>query len=153
MLADEDKEQNADRWYSPTLVQPGICPNRGPMDAGIFDENWGNSSLQQSCAPPNLLQPLRLGLHLLKSLRLRSSMALRNSHAPPLPMAFPAPRLPLNLMERCVALPTIPSIHRNGALSAMAPYGSCMRLALVIVAPVLCVPSVKRAVTRSSLGE
>src|SRR5690348_18406564 len=31
VLADEDEEQEMDRWYSHTLVQPGVCPNPGAV--------------------------------------------------------------------------------------------------------------------------
>jgi hypothetical protein len=31
VLADEDEEQEMDRWYSHTRLSPGVCSNFGPM--------------------------------------------------------------------------------------------------------------------------
>jgi hypothetical protein len=71
-------------------------------------------------------------------------MVLRNSHVPPLPTAFPAPRLLRKPMARSVALPITPSIRRLVAPSAMGPYASCMLRALVIVVPGLLPCTVSR---------
>jgi len=126
-----------------------------PNGFGISDENWGNSFLQLSYERPNLLPRVSLKLPRLTSLnqrkppRLRSSMVLRNSHAPPLPMAFPVPRLRCSQMELCVALPITLCISRNGVPSAMVPYGSCMLHASVIVVPASCVRNVRRVAPRS----
>lgn len=81
---------------------------------------------------------------------LRQPMDLPNGPVPPLLMAFLVLRSHSNQMRRCVVLPIIPSILKSGAPNAMAPCGCCMPRALAIAAPVLCVPSVKRAVRRSS---
>ena len=108
---------------------------------GIFDENWGNSSLHLSCARPNLLpcrrpnllQPMSLNLR--QQRLLRSRTVHRNGLAHRLPMASLVPPLPRNPTGRFVALPTTRSIRRLGAPSAMVPYGSCMPHALVIAVP------------------
>jgi len=151
VLADEDVEQNADRWYSHTP-----CGQEFSQILAQWAWNWGNSFLQQSCARPNLLQPLRRNLLRKKSLhrqirlRRRSSMALPNGLALRLQEAFPVLRFPRSLMAHCAALPTTRCILKNDAQSVMAPCGSCMRHASAIAVPVLCGHSVKRAAPRSN---
>ena len=54
-------------------------------------------------------------------------------------------------MEPCAVRPIILSIHKNEGRSAMAHTVSCMRLALGIVASVLCVPDVKKAFSPPNL--
>lgn len=126
---------------------------------GISGWNRGNSSLPQSCASPDLLQPLRLKLSRKKSRdprkspRLRSSMALPNGLILPLPTAFPVQLLLHNRMEHCVAPPTIHCIRRPDVPSVVAPCGSCMPRASAIAAPVLCGHSVKRAAPHSNPDE
>src|SRR5260370_392679 len=117
-------------------------PRSSPSGFGTCDWNWGNSSLQQHYAQRNLLQPLRLSLPRPMSLHQRKIPALRlpmvhpNGRVPPLPTAFPAPRLLRSQLEPCVARPTTRSTPRSGVLNAMGLCGSCMPHALVIVAPV-----------------
>ena len=77
-------------------------------------------------------------------------MVLPNGHGLRLPAAFPALPLPFNLMGHCVALPTARCIPKNGVPNAMARCESCMPRAAAIVAPVLCVRSVKKAPPRLS---
>jgi len=126
---------------------------------GISDRNWDNSSLQLSCARPSLPQFFRLNqfrkksLHPLKNPPFRSSMALPDGLALRLREAFPVPLLFRNPMGRCVVLPTIRCIPRNGVPSMMAPCGSCMPHASAIAAPVLCGHSVKRAAPRLNPDE
>jgi len=118
--------------------------------------SWGKRSRRLNCARPNLLPHVRRNLsqpmnpYLRKHPSLRSLTALRNSRAPLLRMAFPAPLLLRNLMGRSAALPTTRSISRSGVLSGMAPCGCCTRRASVIAVPVPCGHSVKKAAPRSN---
>lgn len=120
VLADEDDEQEFDRWYFHTLCSRS-SPRSSHNGFGIFDWNWDNNSRQQSCAPPNLRQPLRLkpsrkkNLGQRRSPRLQPSMALPNGLVPPLPTVFPAQLLFHNRTEHCVAPLTIPCIRKSGA--------------------------------------
>ena len=155
VLADEDDEQEFDRWYLHTPVARS-SPRSSHNGFGIFDWNWGNSSLKLSCVRPNLLQrarqklPQPTSLNLRKHLRLRSCMAHRNGHVYRLRMVSPALRLRRNPMGRCVALPTTRCIFKSGVPSGMTPCGCCMPHASAIAVPVPCVRSRKRAVPRSS---
>jgi hypothetical protein len=134
-------------------------PRSSLSGRGISGWSWANSSFRSNCTPPNL--PPRATPKLPRPTRqhqrshhcLRSCTAHRNGPAHPLRMAFPAPRLLHNLMGPCVVLPIIRSLRRPDAPNAMGPCGSCLPHASAIVAPAPCAPSVKRAGTRSSLGE
>jgi len=133
-------------------------PKSSHSGFGTCAWNWGNGSLKPRSAPPNLLQHLRVSLLqrssqcLLRSPPRRASMVLRNSHVPPLPTAFPAPRLLRKPMARSVALPITPSIRRLVAPSAMGPYASCMLRALVIVVPGLLPCTVSRDGSRLQIS-
>ena len=73
-------------------------------------------------------------------------MDLPNGHSLRLPEAFQGPLLPYSQMEHCAAPQTAHCIHKSADPSEMAPFGSCMPLALVIVVPVCCAHVVKKAV-------
>jgi hypothetical protein len=56
VLADEDAEQDADRWVSRTAWGQECCRDPGPVDAGTSGCNSANTWLPQSCVPPNSLR-------------------------------------------------------------------------------------------------
>ncbi len=87
-------------WPTKTMSRTRIAGTRLPhlarslprfwrSGSGICDWNWGNSSPPPSCVRPNSLPHVKLHLSRLASQNprkfphLRSSMVLRNSHAPP----------------------------------------------------------------------
>ena len=157
VLADEDEEQNADRWYSHTPC--------GQEFAQILAQWIWNLRLElgqtlSPCdrAPPNLLklEPSSLrrcaSLPPSRSQRLQWRMDLRNSHGLPLRVGFQARLLPSNLMGPCAVLLTVPCILKNGDQSVMAPCAFCMPRASAIAALVSYVVSVKKVAPRSSLG-
>ena len=101
-------------------VRKGGLPRSSLSGFGTCAWSWGKRSRRLNCARPNLLPHVRRNLsqpmnpYLRKHPRLRSLTALRNSRAPLLRMAFPAPLLLRNLMGRSAALPTTRSISRSG---------------------------------------
>lgn len=126
--------------------------------SGTSAWNWDKSSPRQSYARPNLPQhrssslhvPLSLlppsSLHTCRSKHLRFNMVLPNGHVLPLPEAFLVLLFFCNRMGRSVAPPTVRCTHKSADLSEMAPFGSCMLLALVIAVPVSCAHVVRKAV-------
>jgi hypothetical protein len=73
VLADEDDEQDSDRWYSHTRLSPGVCSNFGPVDlepasgfgtgtlsiATAHDRIYGRSCSRtgkavRACGPPGV---------------------------------------------------------------------------------------------------
>jgi hypothetical protein len=94
-LADEDIEQDSDRWYSHTPCGQEFCQILALISCGTCDWSWGRRSPRQSYAPPNLPQHLRFlllrksSLHLLRSKHLWSPMALPNGPVLLLTFGFP----------------------------------------------------------------
>jgi len=116
VLADEDKEQEMDRWYSHTPCGQEFAQILAQWVWNASSGNWDNSSLHLRCARPNVLPRMRLNLLQPMSLNLQqhrlpqSRMVHRNGLAHRLRMGFLAPHLRRNPMEASVALPTIRSI-------------------------------------------
>jgi len=54
VLADEDDEQDADRWYSHTPCSQEFCQILAQWVWNEAGWNWGSSSLLPICAPQNL---------------------------------------------------------------------------------------------------
>ncbi len=134
VLADEDVEQDPDRWCS--------CTPCGQEFWQIISQWLWN--LRQH--PQPRLHP-KLGL--LDS----CCMALRNGRANRLPAAFQDRHLRLNLMGLSSVLPIILCIHKNAGRSAMALTVCCMQLASGIVGPAPCGLRVKKALTpRNHVG-
>ena len=48
VLADEDDEQESDRWYSHTPCGKAVCSNLGEVGCGTSAWNWGRRSLPSS---------------------------------------------------------------------------------------------------------
>jgi hypothetical protein len=158
VLADEDEEQDSDRWYSHTPC--------GQEFAQILAQWVWNLRLELG----QYLSSAKLCITEFAP-ALEAEAASKEEPAPaeePAPSAiygppqwarasfthgFPGSAFTLaRQMERCVVLPTIPCILKNGAPSGMVPCGSCMPRASVTVARARNVRSVRRARPRSSLG-
>ena len=99
-----------------------------------------------------LRQRLSSSQHPSRRLHRRFSMDLRNGHVLLLREAFQVQLFPHNRMERCVAPPIIPSIHKNADQNAMARCGWCMPHGSVIVVHARCASSVKNRQPPSKLG-
>lgn len=131
-LADEDREQEMDCWYSHTRFSPGICPDPRPVDARTFDWNWANSSLHLNCVRPSLpllsrsKLPQRTTLKQRTPLHLRSHTVHRNGLAHRLRMVFLVQPLGRKPMEACGVLPITHFISRSVVPNAMGAYDSCM---------------------------
>ena len=74
----------------------------------------------------------------------RSAMGLLNGHADLSPKDLPEPISLCNQMERCVVQLITRSTRKSDERSGMALCECSMPPALVIVAHVLCAPSVKK---------
>ncbi len=104
VLADEDMEQNSDRWYSHTSCGQEFCQILAQWVWNEAGWNWGRSSPLPNCAPQNL--PLHRSPSLFslsspqarRSNRRRSTMVLPNGHVLRLPEAF------LALLLRALAI-------------------------------------------------
>src|SRR6266700_1321489 len=90
--------------------------------------------------------------HPSRRLHRRFSMDLRNGHVLLLREAFQVQLFPHKRMERYVAPPIIPSIHKNADQNAMARCGWCMPHGSVIVVHARCASSVKNRQPPSKLG-
>jgi hypothetical protein len=155
VLADEDEEQQMDRWYSHIPCGQEFAQILGQWAWNIRLE------LGQQLSPAELRTTEFAPAHEAeapstdesraswKHLRLRSRTAHRNGRAHLLRMVSLVPHLLSSQMGRCTAQPITHSIPRNGVPSAMAPYASCMLHASVIVVPAPYVRSVRRAPRRS----
>ncbi len=140
VLADEDEEQDADRWYSHTLVQPGVCPHLGAvgMDypAGTGASVFPVCLRTTACAPvleaeaPSTDESEPAGLPL-PAIVYGPPQWARPSFTGGFPGSACTPQPDGTL--RCPA--NHPGIRKNGAPSVTAPCGSCMPRASVMVAP------------------
>ncbi len=144
VLADEDMEQNSDRWYSHTSCGQEFCQILAQWVWNEAGWNWGRSSPLPNCARPNLPRHRSPSLfspsspQARRSNRRRSTMVLPNGHVLRLPEAFLALLLSHNRMGRYAVPPIIRSPHKSAGRSAMAPFGCCMLRALAIVEAVGC---------------
>jgi hypothetical protein len=153
VLADEDEEQEMDRWYSHTP--------------------WGQE-FAQILAQWLWNVRLELGQQLTPAeLRTTEFAPVHEAEAPstdePKPVESPAPVVMYgapqwarpsftqaslvlhslrNLTARCVVQPITRSIPKNGAPSVMAPYESCMPRALIIAVPAPYARSARRVTPR-----
>jgi hypothetical protein len=123
-LADEDDEQDSDRWYSHTPCGQEFA-QIWPSGFGICVWSWDRHSLHRNRARPNLRPLVQSNRESCASLRTPRSvrllacrclsrMALPNGRAHPLRTAFPVRRLLGNPMARSAVLPITLSISRSG---------------------------------------
>ncbi len=138
VLADEDVEQDPDRWCS---------------HSPCGQEFW--QILSQWVWNLRLELGERLSPTQMRTTEFAPAFVsvLLNGPASHLPEVFPVQLLHRNRMEACSALPIILSPHKNADPSAMGRCVCCMPLALVIVATAFCGRSVKKTFSRSNPGE
>jgi hypothetical protein len=120
VLADEDDEQDSDRWYSHTPCGQEFA-QIWPSGFGICVWSWDRHSLHRNRARPNLRPLVQSNRESCASLRTPRSvrllacrclsrMALPNGRAHPLRTVFPVRRLLRNPMARSAVLPITLSI-------------------------------------------
>ena len=157
VLADEDDEQESDRWYSHTpcgqefaqILAQWVWNIRLELGQQLSPAQLSTTefALVLEGEPASTIEPVSAE----KPAPL-STYGPPKFARPPLPMVFPVPRLLCNPMGPSFALPITHSIPRSGDPNAMAPCGYCTRRASAIAVPVLCGHSVKKAVRRSNHG-
>jgi len=155
VLADEDEEQESDRWYSHTLcgqefaqiLAQWVWNLRLELGQQLVAAELRTTEFAPACKtkaasqekpePPEESTP---------QVHYGPPQWARSSFTHGFPGSAFTPQSDGTL--RCPA--NIHCILRNGVLSVMAPCGSCMLRALVIAVPVPCEHSVKRAAARSN---
>jgi hypothetical protein len=157
VLADEDVEQDTDRWHSHTPCGQEFCQILAQWVWNLRQElgqTLSSSELRTTEFAPAVEAELPSKVESARSEKQTPSVTYGPAQwaRPSFTGAFPAQLLPRNRMEHCVALLIARSIPKNGAPSVMAPCGSCMPLVLAIVATVPCEHSVKKAPKAASLG-
>ncbi len=119
VLADEDKEQDPDRWCSHTGGVASMLASRQPMDVESARFHWGIASIRHPCARPNLLLPSHSPFpRPFPTNPLAWPTALRSSRGQHRWEALPATHSLSTLMAPCAVLPGTPSMHKNGAPNA-----------------------------------
>jgi hypothetical protein len=158
VLADEDVEQDPDRWCSCTPCGQDFGRSSA-NGCGISVWNSASTSFPQPYASPNLPRPTFPNQHPEPHLHPKLErlypwcMALRNGRANRLPAAFQDRHLHLNQTGLSSVLLIILFIHKNADRSATVLTVCYMQLASGIVGSAPCGPSVKKALTpRNHVG-
>ena len=157
VLADEDEEQDADRWYSHTPCGQEFCQILAQWVWNLRLElgmTLSSSDVRTTeFAQAKVVEPAQ-AVELPPVPKHTSPVTYGPPQwaRPSFTRGFPGSAFPCNQMERCVARLIARSIHRSGAPSGMAPCGSCMPRGSAIVATVPCEPNVKKALKAASLG-
>jgi hypothetical protein len=145
ILADEDREQDPDRWCSHAAwgqeAQAGWLPN----GSGTSASNWGMCFRRLRCASPSLLLLSQNRVPRLPHVRLHLLLPLGMAHLrlpPPGKLVdsqgktfFP------NLMARSVVQQGRSFVPMSGVEKPMGVYGWCTPPASVLVVPVRCATS------------
>jgi hypothetical protein len=163
VLFDEDVEQDSDRWYSHASCGQEFCQILAQWVWNLrleLGQKLSSSGLRTTeFAKAEVVEPAPAieSAPAVEPAPSEKQIPQVKSGPPqwallPSREAFLVQLSSRNRMGRCAAPPIIHSIHKNADQSEMAPFVSCMPLALVIVEPALCAYSVKKAAPRSSHG-
>lgn len=145
VLADEDIEQDPDRWCSHTpcgqefwqIISQWVWNLRLELGQHLSPAQMRTTEFApafEASSPPAIEPP-----------PLPEVYGPLNGHRGRLRGAFQARLSRFNRMEACFVPPIIRSIRKNADRSAMAPIVSCMRPASAIAADARCARSVKKA--------
>jgi hypothetical protein len=138
-LADEDQEQDPDRWASHSASGQEAWQLISQWVWNLRAVRWGISWLLTRCVPPSLLQHSHRSQHKLPLLR--ALLPLRWACAGSL-AASRVKTLPSSQMAPSVALPGSRWLPMSGAGKPMGACVWCMQVASAIAARVRCASSV-----------
>jgi hypothetical protein len=148
-LADEDLEQEPDRWVSHTAPGQETWQIISQWTWNAATASWDTSSHRNQRARRNL----RLLFHRRTNPRLRPLLPLRDMlllppQCPGKLVALPAQIFPSNQMGRCVALLEARSCRMNTAEKPMAACAWCMVPAFAVAVRVRCASSANGMATQ-----